>query len=113
MTKDEKFEDYVFPLFRYHSRWSELEDDDFEHWFSKDPVTHNGYYMRADVRAEGEFPDPTPLTDYTLGSNAMDYLDRIRKLCEEKGMMHDNEQIFRYLSAFEEKNRAEQLSLFG
>ena len=86
MTKDEKFEDYVFPLFRYHSRWSELEDDDFEHWFSKDPVTHNGYYMRADVRAEGEFPDPTPLTDYTLGSNAMDYLDRIRKLCEEKGI---------------------------
>ncbi|MBQ2580418.1 MAG: hypothetical protein II574_02170 [Ruminococcus sp.] len=78
MTKDEKFEDYVFPLFRYHSRWSELEDDDFAHLFSKDLVTHNGYYMRADVRAEGEFPDPTPLADYTLGSNAMDYLDRIR-----------------------------------
>ena len=86
MTKDEKFEDYVFPLFRYHSRWSELEDDDFAHLFSKDLVTHNGYYMRADVRAEGEFPDPTPLADYTLGSNAMDYLDRIRKLCEEKGI---------------------------
>ncbi|MBQ2582158.1 MAG: hypothetical protein II574_11095, partial [Ruminococcus sp.] len=81
-----KFEDYVFPLFRYHSRWSELEDDDFAHLFSKDLVTHNGYYMRADVRAEGEFPDPTPLADYTLGSNAMDYLDRIRKLCEENGI---------------------------
>lgn len=86
MTEDESFEDYLAPLLRYHSRWSTLEDDDFEHIFSKDKVTHNGYYMRADVRPEDEFPDPAPLTDYTLGSNAMDYLDRMEKLCRDKGI---------------------------
>ena len=31
--------------------------------------------------------------------------------CERRGMMHDNDQIFRYLHAFEEKRRAVQLSL--
>ena len=85
-TKDEDTLDYVFPLLRFHSRWSKLEDDDFRHMFSKDKVTHNGYYLRADVRPEGDFPDPMPLADYTLSKNAMDYLERMRKLCEDKGV---------------------------
>ncbi len=86
MTEDEKFADYLFPLPRYHSRWSELTSDDFEHIFTKDLVTHNGYYMRVDSRAQDEFPDPMPLTDYTLGSNAMHYLDKMTELCKEKGI---------------------------
>lgn len=86
MTEDESFEDYLFPLLRYHSRWSNLEDDDIHHIFSKDKVTHNGYYMRADVRPEDEFPDPMPLADYTLGSNAMDYLNKMEKLCRDNGI---------------------------
>ena len=53
-------------------------------------------------------------TQYVVSSPRNGELMRLfHALCEEKGMMHDNEQIFRYLSAFEEKNRAEQLSLFG
>lgn len=86
MTEDEHFLDYVFPILRYHSRWSELEKQDFEHFFTKDKVTHNGYYMRVDVRPQGPFPDPMPLDDYTLGSNAMSYLDKMTALCEEKGI---------------------------
>lgn len=86
MTGDEHFADYLFPLLRYHSRWSELTSDDFVHLFSKDKVTHNGYYMRVDVRPQEEFPDPMPLTDYTLGANAMDYLQRMTDLCREKGI---------------------------
>lgn len=34
-----------------------------------------------------------------------------RSRCEEAGIMHNNEQIFQYLSEFEDK-RQEQLSLF-
>ncbi len=86
MMEDEHFIDYVFPLFRYHSRWSELDRDDFKHIFKKDPVTHSGYYMRVDVRPQEEFPDPTPLTDYTLGEKAMSYLDKMTELCKEKGI---------------------------
>lgn len=86
MTKDENFIDYVFPLLRYHSRWSELTNDDFEHIFSKDLVTHNGYYMRVDTKPQGEFPSPTPLTDYTLGDKAMGYMQKMVDLCKEKGI---------------------------
>ena len=86
MMEEENFVDYVFPLLRYHGRWAELTKDDFEHIFSKDLVTHNGYYMRVDTKAQGEFPDPTPLADYTLGENAMSYLQKMADLCKEKGI---------------------------
>lgn len=83
MTDEEKFIDYVFPILRYHSRWSELTGDDFKHLFSKDLVTHNGYYMRVDVKPQGEFPEPKPLVDYTLGDKAMGYMQKMVDLCKE------------------------------
>lgn len=86
MTADEQFIEYVFPLLRYHSRWSELKHDDYEHIFSKDLVSHNGYYMRVDTKPQSPFPDPTPLADYTLGENAMSYLQKMVNLCKEKGI---------------------------
>ena len=86
MTGSEKMEDYLFPLLRYHSRWTELTEEDFRCMFSKDFVTCNGYYLRADVRPEDEFPDPMPLADYTLGENAMHYLKQMDRLCKEKGI---------------------------
>lgn len=86
MTADEQFMEYVFPLLRYHSRWSELKHDDYEHIFSKDLVSHNGYYMRVDTKPQSPFPDPTPLADYTLGENAMSYLQKMVDLCKENGI---------------------------
>ncbi|SCW68240.1 hypothetical protein SAMN02910456_02572 [Ruminococcaceae bacterium YRB3002] len=86
MLPEEKFVDYVFPILRYHYRWSELGSDDFTHFASKDKVSHNGYYMRCDVKPYEGFPPAFPLADYTLGSNAMGYLNRIIDLCEAKGI---------------------------
>lgn len=34
------------------------------------------------------------------------------RTCEQNGIMHNNDQIFEYLNKFEEKNAAEQLSLW-
>lgn len=86
MTEEEHFIEYVFPLLRYHARWSELNGDDFAHFLTKDLITHSGYYMRVDTRAQGRFPDPTPLADYTLGENAMGYLQAMTDLCAERGI---------------------------
>jgi len=83
MTEGEHMIDYVFPLLRYHSRWSELTSTDWECLFDKERVTVNGYYMRADINPEGEFPPAMPLTDYTLPATSMEYLDRIAQLCRE------------------------------
>lgn len=83
MTEEEHMLDYIFPILRYHSRWSDLSWEDVEYMFHKDKVSHNGYYMRVDVRPAEGFPEPDKLADYTLGSNAMSYLDKMRTLCEE------------------------------
>ncbi|MBQ8399583.1 MAG: hypothetical protein IJX08_06385 [Clostridia bacterium] len=121
MTEDEKFVDYVFPLFRYHARWSELTKDDFKYLFHRDLVTHNGYYMRADVRAQEEFPDPMPLRDYSFGENAMLYLDKMTALCKEKGIElvlikapteypHWYEQWDDQMEAYAEENEIEYIN---
>ena len=86
MTKEENFMEYVFPLLRYHDRWSELTEEDFTYLFTKEKVTHNGYYLRTEVKAQEEFPEPTPLPDYRLGSKAMGYLQKMAHLCKEKGI---------------------------
>ena len=52
-------------------------------------------------------------TRYEIESPRGDELMRLfHSFCEDKGMLHDNDEIFRYLAAFEEKTDAEQLSLF-
>lgn len=52
-------------------------------------------------------------TRYVIDSPHSGELMKIfHSVCAEKGMIHDNDQIFRYLSAFEEKNGKEQMSLF-
>ena len=86
MTKGEAFASYVFPILRYHDRWNELTPTDFKHVFSKDITSHNGYYMRCDVMPFSQYPPQQPLMNPNFGSNAMGYLDKIRELCEEKGI---------------------------
>ena len=83
MLPEEHFIEYVFPILRYHSRWSELKPTDLEYMFHSRKVTHNGYYMRIDTRPAEDVPAGRPLADYTFGDKAMEYLDKIRTLCEE------------------------------
>ena len=86
MKAEENFLDYVFPILRYHSRWSELSPTDVEYMFSTKKVSHNGYYMRVDVRAAENVPTGRPLSDYSFGENAWKYLRMMTDLCEEKGI---------------------------
>lgn len=86
MTPEENFIEYVFPILRFHSRFSELEKDDFTYLFQRDLVTHNGYYMRVDVKAAENVPEGKPLGDYQFGENAYYYLDKMVQLCEENGV---------------------------
>ncbi len=83
MTEEENFLDYVFPILRYHSRWSELKGEDLEYLFKPHQVSHNGYYMRVDVKPAENVPEGKVLADYSFGENAYDYLDRFTKLCKE------------------------------
>ena len=86
MTNEESMVEYLFPILRYHTRITELGSEDFSYLFHKDKVTHNGYYMRADIRAAGEIPEGKPLGDYNFGDNAYQYLDMMVELCEKNGV---------------------------
>lgn len=83
MTKEEEFLDYVFPILRYHSRWSELTPLDVEYMFQTKKVSHNGYYMRVDVKPAENVPGGKVLADYQFGDNAYYYLDKMTQLCKE------------------------------
>ncbi len=82
--EDEHMIEYLFPLLRFHSRWKELEPDDFRYYISGHLVSHNGYYMRADVRPAGDFPTERRRASYEFDPRAWEYLENMRKLCEEK-----------------------------
>lgn len=83
MLKEEHFLEYVFPLLRYHSRWSELTEEDWKYIWKRDTISHNGYYMRVDRKASTGVPPAKKLANYEFGSNAYQYLDKIRVLCEK------------------------------
>lgn len=83
MTEEEHFLDYVFPLLRYHSRWSELGAEDVSYMFNSPKISHNGYYMRVDVKPAENVPEGRILADYRFGENAWAYMDKITALCRE------------------------------
>jgi hypothetical protein len=81
--EDESFLSYIFPILRYHSRWSELSSDDFKYLFKKDKVTFSGYLMRADIKPVSGLPTPQKLADYSFCENSYKYLDMMVNLCKE------------------------------
>ena len=87
MTGEEDFISYVFPLLRFHSRWSELKAEDFEYAFKKVPqLSINGYLMRIDVDGTEKLYTGQPLTNYDFADVCWEYLDKMRTLCEENGV---------------------------
>lgn len=86
MTEDENFIEYLFPILRYHSRWDDLKKEDLEYFFKKKALSHNGYLMRADIKPVSMIPKGRVLPDYQFGENSYKYLDKISKLCKEKGV---------------------------
>lgn len=89
MTDEESFIEYILPVLRFHSRITSLEKDDLRYAFADAPtVSHGGYLMQtgiAPMTDELASLEGPRLSDYTLPETAMDYLERMRALCEEKG----------------------------
>ncbi len=86
MTEEEAAVEYLFPILRYHSRITELTREDFTYLFRRDKVTHNGYYMRVDVKEAGDVPEGKVLGNYQFGEKAYEYLDKMADLCEKEGI---------------------------
>ncbi|MCL1832539.1 MAG: SGNH/GDSL hydrolase family protein [Oscillospiraceae bacterium] len=86
MLPEESALSYIFPLLRYKDRWSDLSDEDIEFFLTRERVGFNGYLMNCTTDATGFIPPPPRLDDYTLPKKSMEYLDKIRALCEENNI---------------------------
>ena len=89
MTEEEKEKEamwlYLFPLLRYHDRWSDLKGEDFRYLFHRDTLSDNGYLMQVGVNPVTDKHVEKPLVDYNFADNCYEYLDMMRQLCEEHG----------------------------
>lgn len=84
MDPEEKLTDYLFPIFRFHTRWKELSHEDFQYMFYHSLVTHNGFLL--DFRETKQLPkhEGYMLKDNTLLSERnVEYLEKIIELCQD------------------------------
>lgn len=77
---------YIFPILRYHDRWSQLTAEDFTYWFHREQLSDNGYLMQTGVKPVTNQYVERPLISYEFGENSWYYLDKMVQLCEEKGV---------------------------
>lgn len=85
MTEEETFLSYVFPILRYHSRFSQLTAEDFTYLFDGKQITWQGHLVNDTVKPMGKLPAKRPLPDYSFGDICWEYLEKMRLLCEENG----------------------------
>lgn len=85
MTEEEQFLSYVFPILRYHSRFDQLTEEDFEWLFHVRDNTFSGFQLHTEVVPAGALPVERVLPDYQFGDICYEYLDKLRLLCEENG----------------------------
>ena len=86
MTEEESALSYLFPLLRYHARWSELSGEDFRYLFHRDILSDSGYLMNVEVRPAANVPTGKPLADYRFSETCYGYLDKMVELCEAHGV---------------------------
>ncbi len=85
MTEEEDLLSYVFPILRYHSRWSELSGEDFQYLFGRPTLSHNGYLMQTGVEPVSGEEDRIPSNFDGIDDVCFEYLEKMRLLCEENG----------------------------
>ncbi len=86
MLDEENIFDYLFPIVRYHSRFSTLTNEDFEYLVKENKVTHNGFLINKRVKPVTNLPTKKVLGSYKFKDNSLSYLDKIRKLCEDNNI---------------------------
>ena len=85
MCEDETFYDYIFPLFRYHSRWNDLKTEDYKYVIRKPQVTSNGFLINTEVNDLDFIPEPeyNVAEGTKLDDGSVEILNNIIKLCKD------------------------------
>ena len=86
MMEEETFLSYVFPILRYHSRFDELNREDFDYFFRTKDNTFSGYQMNKNIVPLERLPAKRPLANYEFADICYEYLNKMTALCKEKGI---------------------------
>ena len=87
-AEPEKIGGLLFPMLTYHSRWSELEEDDwkvFRHGYEPDLLA--GYTYLGVARSIPEYTVRTDELDREVMARNMEYLHKIAGICLEEGII--------------------------
>ncbi|MEG2769362.1 MAG: hypothetical protein RR902_00925 [Oscillospiraceae bacterium] len=87
ITEEEKISDYVLPILRYHSRWGEVEKQDFEYllqdkmFFAKgnEPAFGGNLELSYEFEKSDEIPQK-------ISDNVKKHLDTIVDICKEQNI---------------------------
>lgn len=77
---------YIFPILRYHDRWSELHPEDFTYWFHRKEISHSGYLMQTGIKPHEPFLPEPPLENSEFGQNSWYYLEKMATLCHSQNV---------------------------
>ncbi len=77
---------YFLPLLRFHSRWSELDSEDFKYFFASPGVSYNGYVLRREIEPFATGISKSELAPHALPKENFEYLDKIRQVCADSGI---------------------------
>ncbi len=91
LINDSKLEEetmisYVFPILRYHSRYAELNKEDFKYLFKRKNVTFNGFLVNKNVKGVENLPTKRVLNTYEFDKENMRWLDKILELCKKNNI---------------------------
>ncbi len=84
MWEDESLSSYIFPIFRFHSRWDELTEDDLRFAFRRPKVTYEGFIMEFGRTDEPEEFGKLKPGDRLFPEKAEEYLVKIMDYCRDE-----------------------------
>jgi len=115
--------DFIFPLYVYHDRWTELEETDFTFRNRKDTYCYKGQYPVLKTVAYAftddymtQDADPESAESFYVDPGLEEYCVKMIELCKERGINFTlvktpvaNWSLFRHdvIEAFAEKNGVE------
>lgn len=89
LDEDESVLSYYFPIIRYHSRWTEASEEDFTFSEMEDQDRLLGFAPLTDVSYLNRY-EPYEISGSVVAAGTVEvmaeYLERIRALCEERGI---------------------------
>ncbi len=87
-NEDLALTDALFPLFRYHSRWEELNEDDFAYAAGKVDLTNaRGHLVSFKIKGGEHWTfDDDPDAVFTIPDRAWEYMREFASICEKNGI---------------------------